>query len=316
MTATAGAPPRILVICGPTASGKTGAAIRLARELNGEIISADSLQIYRHMDIGTAKPTAEERAAAVHHLVDCVDPAEPYDAARYAAEAGEIARRLVERGKTPIVTGGTGLYIRALIHGVFEERGRFRNERIRRELKQAAAAQGTSALHAELSAVDPETAARLHPNDEYRIIRALEVWRISGRPLSAHHRDHGFGEIRFNALHLGIFPDRESLYERINRRVDIMLDAGFETEVRRLLDMGYGPELKPMRSLGYRHMTAYIAGETEKEKMRRVMGRDTRRYAKRQMTWFARVPGIRRIRPGQMDAHLPEIKNFLKNHRI
>ncbi len=282
--------PRVIVICGPTATGKTAVGIELAAALGGEIISADSMQVYRYLDIGTAKPTAAELAAAPHHLIDIVDPDEPFDAARYAALAREQVRAQHREGRVPLVVGGTGLYIKALLHGLFgSEAG---DPAVRRRLAAEAAAAGIASLHARLAACDPQTAARLHPNDTARVLRALEVFEVTGRPISAFHRTHRFAEDPFEALLIGLDVARERLYERIDRRVEAMLAAGFEEEVRGLLERGYGPELKPMQSIGYSHLCAMLAGRVDREEAVRTLKRDTRRFAKRQLTWFRATPGI------------------------
>ena len=228
--------PRVIVICGPTATGKTAAGIALARALGGEIISADSMQVYRRMDIGTAKPTAAERAAVAHHLIDVVDPDEPFDAARYAAQARAEVLALHRRGAVPVIVGGTGLYIKALLHGLF--RSDAGDPAVRRRLAAEAETGGIRELHARLAACDPESARRLHPNDTARILRALEVFEVTGRSISGFHREHRFAEAPFDALQIGLHLDRDVLYERIDCRVDAMLAAGLEDEVRGLLCRG------------------------------------------------------------------------------
>ena len=198
----AGNKPRVIVICGPTATGKTAAGIALARVLGGEIISADSMQVYRRMEIGTAKPTAAERAAVEHHLIDVVDPDEPFDAARYAALARAKVLELHRRGAVPIIVGGTGLYIKALLHGLF--RSDAGDPAVRQRLAAEAETRGIRELHERLTACDPESARRLHPNDTARILRALEVFEVTGRPISSFHREHRFAETRFDALQIGL----------------------------------------------------------------------------------------------------------------
>jgi len=285
-----GGKPRIIVICGPTAVGKTAAGIALARALDGEIISADSMQVYRRMDIGTAKPTAAEQAAVRHHLIDVVDPDEPFDAAAYKTLGRLALAGLARRGKTPIVVGGTGLYIRALLSGLF--RSDARDPTVRKRLRAEAEALSPEAFHARLKQCDPQTAARLHPNDAIRILRALEVFEVTGRPISELQREHRFGDTPFRTLKLGLSIEREALYRRIDQRVQAMVDAGLQAEVRSLLEKGYGPELKPMQSIGYSHMAAFIAGLLSWEECIRTLKRDTRRFAKRQLTWFRADPEI------------------------
>jgi tRNA dimethylallyltransferase len=276
--------PRIIVICGPTAVGKTAAGIALARAVGGEIIGADSMQVYRGLDIGTAKPTAAEQAAVRHHLIDVVDPDEPFDAARYKTLGRQAIADLSGRGRTPIVVGGTGLYIKALLSGLF--RADARDAQVRHRLRTEAQALGPGALHARLKRCDPQSASRLHPNDTVRILRALEVFEVTGRPISGLQREHRFADTPFRALKLGLALERQTLYRRIDQRVQAMLEAGLEAEVRSLLEKGYGPELKPMQSIGYSHMAAFIAGVLSREECLRTLKRDTRRFAKRQLTWF------------------------------
>jgi tRNA dimethylallyltransferase len=282
--------PRVIVVCGPTAVGKTRAGIALAQALNGEIVSADSMQVYRGMDIGTAKPTAEERAAATHHLIDIVEPDEPFDAAVYGALARDAVAGLHRRGKVPVVVGGTGLYIKALLRGLFRAGGG--DPALRRRLRAEAEALGAERLHARLAECDPAAAARLHPNDTFRVLRALEVYELTGRPISGLQQEHGFAETPFAALTIGLTLDRATLYQRIDRRVDAMVAAGLEQEVRCLLDRGFGPELTSMQSIGYSHMTAFVGGALTWEECLRTLKRDTRRFAKRQLTWFRSEPGI------------------------
>ena len=301
--------PRLVVICGPTAVGKTGAGIAVARALNGEVISADSMQVYRGMDIGTAKPTAAEQAAVPHHLIDVADPDEPFDAARFTRLARPLAFSLAAAGRVPVVVGGTGLYVKALLGGLF--RAAPVEPEVRRRLAAEAEAAGVPALHARLREVDPETAARLHPNDRVRILRALEVHAVAGRPLSALQREHRFRDAPFAALKIGLTLERGALYERIDRRVDAMVAAGLEDEVRGLLARGYGPGLKSMQSIGYGHMAACIAGRVDRDECLRTFKRDTRRFAKRQMTWFRADPGIVWLEADRVDEILRRAAEFL-----
>jgi tRNA dimethylallyltransferase len=282
--------PRILIICGPTASGKSELALRLARELDGEIISADSMQIYRGMDIGTAKPTAEEMADIPHHLLDVADPDTPFSAADFSDAASQAISGVIRRGRRPIVVGGTGLYIRALLHGLVDSpsgAGELR-ERLQGEARES----GNLAMLERLRLVDPELAATIHPNNLVRIIRGLEVYHLTGIPLSRYQREHGFAGERFASLAIGIRVERQELYQRIEERVDRMLAAGLIDEVRRLVDAGFCPELKAMRSIGYRESCAYLSGELSLEETALLIKRNTRRYAKRQLTWFNADPDI------------------------
>lgn len=277
-------PPKLLVICGPTASGKSELALRLAQELGGEIINADSMQLYRGMDIGTAKPSLQQRGAIPHHLIDVADPDHPFSAADFAAAADGAIRDITSRGKRVIVAGGTGLYIRALLGGLVDSPAASGD--VRRELQEEARIKGNEAMLERLRGVDPELAARMHPNNLVRIIRALEVHRMTGVPLSHYQREHGFSGRRYESLQIGISVDRQELYRRIETRVEGMLTEGLLDEVAGLLARGYGRELKAMRSIGYKEMAACLAGEYDLEEAERLMKRDTRRYAKRQLTWF------------------------------
>jgi tRNA dimethylallyltransferase len=305
----AAAHPRIIVICGPTAVGKTAAGIEVARALGGEIVSADSMQVYRFMDIGTAKPTAAEQAAVRHHLIDIVDPDEPFDAAVYAAMGRRALGQLIRRGIPPVVVGGTGLYIKALLHGLF--RSAARDPTVRARLRAEAESQGAAALHARLERCDPQTAARLHPNDTVRVLRALEVFEATGRPISELQREHRFGDAPFHTLKIGLTLDRETLYRRIDRRVEAMAAAGLEDEVRGLLAKGYGPRLKPMQSIGYSHMAAFIAGAVSHAECLRTLQRDTRRFAKRQLTWFRPDADIRWMSPDRLTELIRMSTEFL-----
>ncbi|WP_319521360.1 tRNA (adenosine(37)-N6)-dimethylallyltransferase MiaA [uncultured Desulfosarcina sp.] len=300
---------RIVVVCGPTGSGKTGLAIGLAQQFDGEIVGADSMQIYRYMDIGTAKPTPAEQARATHHMIDIVDPDEDFDAAMYADAAGRAIDDIVGRGRLPLVVGGTGFYIKALVYGLFEEGPS--DPEIRSRLKEAAQSEGSAALHRRLAGLDSRAAAKIHPNDAYRIVRALEVFEITGRPLSDFQQRHRFQDRRFDALFLGVTWPRPILYDRIDRRVDRMMGQGLEAEVRGLLARGYGPRLKSMQSLGYRHLAAFINGETRLDETVRTLKRDHRRYAKRQLTWFRADPAVHWMTPDAPQAAVDRIGKFL-----
>lgn len=275
---------KVLVICGPTASGKSELAFRLACELNAEIVNADSMQVYRGMDIGTAKPTPQQRALVPHHLLDIVYPDHPFSAADFADAADAAIRDIVARGKRVIVAGGTGLYIRALLKGLVNSPGGDRETRD--NLHGEAARIGNEAMLERLRLVDPDLAAGLHPNNLLRIIRALEVQRLTGIPLSRHQKEHAFAVRRYETLQIGISVERPLLYRRIEERVERMLDDGLPEEVRGLLASGFGRELKAMRSIGYKETAAYLAGEISLEEAATLIKRDTRHYAKRQLTWF------------------------------
>lgn len=278
--------PRIVVLTGPTAAGKSALALALAERLGGEIISADSMQVYRGLDIGTAKPTREERMRVRHHLVDVADPEETYNAGRFRIEAEAAIREVVTRRRVPIVCGGTGLYMKALLHGLMP--GPARDERIRAELENAWDRGKRGDLLLELLRVDPDVAARLHPNDRTRIVRALEVWRVSGRPLSSFQEQHGFAGSHYAALRFGVCPERGELYRRIDRRVLEMLEAGWVAEVRGLLDRGCPPGCPALQSIGYRQLVRFLCDGGNLDGVAREIQRETRHLAKRQLTWFRR----------------------------
>ncbi len=301
--------PSLIVISGPTCVGKTDVAIALAERVAGEIVSADAMQVYRHMDIGTAKPTKQERARVPHHLIDVVEPDESFNAARFKAMAEVVISDLNEKQRPSFVVGGTGLYIKALTQGLFESNEQ--DKTLRKKLNEEAQAKGLEVLYERLREVDPEGAARLHPNDTYRIIRALEVFELTGKPLSVHHREHRFSDKPYRVLNIGLFLDRQVLYDRINKRVDSMITLGLVDEVRWLLDQGYGPELKSMRSIGYRHMTEYLQGRSPWDESVGLLKRDTRHYAKRQFTWFGADPEIQWSQPGEIDSMRKRIDEFL-----
>jgi tRNA dimethylallyltransferase len=300
---------QIVVICGPTAVGKTALAVDLARQFNGEIVGADSMQIYRRLDIGTAKPSSAERAAVPHHMVDILEPHEDFDAAAYGRRAGACVVEVIRRGKLPFVVGGTGLYIKALIYGLTEAAPS--DETVRSELKSQLEQAGPQAMHARLAQIDPQSARRIHPNDAFRILRALEVFQITGRPMAAHHDEHGFAQARFDALKIGLSLPRDRLYARIDRRVDAMLSEGLAGEVRGLLDQGCRPWFKSMQALGYRHMTDYLQGRLELAEAVRTLKRDHRRYAKRQLTWFGADPRVQWLQPDQSARAAALIRGFL-----
>jgi tRNA dimethylallyltransferase len=291
--------PQVIVLVGPTAVGKSETVLHLATVLPLEIINADSMQVYRYMDIGTAKASATERALVPHHLLDVVNPDEDFNAYRYRDLGRGVVAEVWRNRRTAVVVGGTGLYIRALLHGLFP--GAPRSAEIRARLTSEGEAMGPIHLFDRLAAVDPLTAERIHRRDLVRIIRALEVWECSGRPISAWQREHGFREHPFRVLKIGLSVPRPELYARIDARVQRMMAQGLQEEVVWLLERGYGPELKSMQSLGYRHLARYLTGRTGLAEAVATMKRDTRRYAKRQMTWFGRDPEIRWIHPSERE---------------
>lgn len=277
----------LVVILGPTAVGKTAVAIQAARAMGAEIISADSMQVYRGMDIGTAKPTLEERAQARFHLIDVADPDEPFSAARFSQMAGSALSEIMARGQRVIMAGGTGLYLRAFLSG-FTLAPKV-DAYLRAQLIQESQTLGLTALHQRLSALDPIAAERIHANDSVRIIRALEVIMTTGKPISEQQAQTG-KPVR--AQKFGLTLPRESLYERIEQRVDSMMVQGFLQEVEALQAKGYHAGLPSMKSLGYRHLMAYLQGEWSLESAVHYLKRDTKRFAKRQMTWFRREEDV------------------------
>ncbi len=303
--------PRLIVIAGPTGAGKTGLAVRLARAHGGEIISADSMQVYRHMDIGTAKPTLAERRRIRHHLIDVVDPDEPFSAARFVRHARIIIRDLHLSKKPVFVVGGTGLYIRALLGGLFD--GPDANEDLRAFYRAEQARHGKAYLHEKLKRVDAKAAARIQPNDTVRIIRALEVLEASGQSITEKQAAHRFEDRPYEAMRIGLAPGRDELYAGIDRRADRMIEEGLVEEVQDLLDRGYGEALKPMQSLGYRHMVRHLGGDFDLSEALRLLKRDTRRYAKRQMTWFGTDRDMTWFHPGDGDALDEKTHAFLSS---
>lgn len=274
-----------IVVVGPTATGKTAAALALAERIGGEIINADSMQVYQGMDIGTAKPTPEEQKRVPFHLLDVVTPDTPFNVSEWKLRAENALAAIVSRGKCPILCGGTGMYVRALLEDwTLAETPA--DPVIRERLEVEAKTLGSPALHERLQQVDPTTAARLHPNDAVRIVRALEVYEATGTPLSLHlAKDQATRRPR-PALCLGLTLPRPALYARIEERVDVMLASGLVEEVSTLLAQGYSAELSPLNSLGYKEITAYLRGETDYESAVADIKQNTRRFAKRQQTWF------------------------------
>lgn len=301
--------PRVICILGPTAVGKTGMALELAGRWGGEIVGADSMQVYRRMDIGTAKPTPEERRRIPHHLLDVVDPDEPFDVSRYIGLARGVIASLQREGKPVFIVGGTGLYIRALLGGLIDGPGA--DEALRQELKQEMKNRGKAHLYERLRARDPRAAGRIDPHDGIRMVRALEVIENTGKSIVEYQEGHRFREAPYETLRIGLRLDRDRLNDRIDRRTERMIAEGFAEEVRRLLEMGWGESLKSMQSLGYRHMMGCIAGRQSLEQTVDSIQRDTRRYAKRQMTWFTADREIGWLDPGDVDAASKRIEVFL-----
>lgn len=280
----------LVVLVGPTAVGKSDLGFRLACALDTEVLTADSRQVYRGMDIATDKPTVEQRRRVPHRLIDLVDPDESFNAGDYRQLALQDIERLYGERRLPLIVGGTGLYVRTLIHGLCDAPSA--DQGYRASLLQEARTQGRYVLHDKLRRIDPESAERLHPHDEVKIVRALEVHHLSGRRLSEMQRQHRFSEQPFSLLMIGLIRDRECLYRRIDERVDEMFQRGVVEETAQLLAKGYGRELGAMKGLGYCQIAGYLAGEYDQAEARRLLKRDTRHFAKRQLTWFRKEPGL------------------------
>lgn len=280
----------ILVVTGETASGKERLAVAVARQVGGEIVSADSMKVYRGMDVGTAKASAEERRAVPHHLIDVADPGETFSTARWLDLAEAAVADVAGRGRVPIVSGGTALYLKALLEGLFE--GPAADEQIRARLSAEAEANGTGALHARLAEVDPEAAGRIHPNDLRRIIRALEVWELTGSPISALQTQWGRRRGRYRPLLVAIWRSPEDLDRRIEARVRRMVEAGFLEEVRRLAARPGGLALSARQALGYAEMLDHLAGRLTWEEAVEATILHTRQFARAQMKWLKRFEGL------------------------
>jgi len=292
--------PPLVVITGPTATGKSEVGVMVAEKMGGQIISADSAQVYRGMDIGTAKPTPAEMRGITHHLIDIVDPDQEYSAALFQEQARKIIADLASRKILPVMVGGTGLYIRAVVDSY-----NFSNAKgdplLRNRLLKEASLHGPEALHGKLLEVDPVAASRLHPRDLRRVIRALEVYYLTGKTISSYQNRDETGKPLYNLLMFGLTMARDKLYNRIEQRVDKMIAAGLIDEVRRLLKKGYSPELSSMRSLGYKEIINYLSGELTLEQAVEILKRNTRRFAKRQLTWFRRDQRIKWLDLDKLD---------------
>ena len=285
-------PPKVVCIVGPTGCGKTGLGVRLAKERNGEIVSCDSMQLYRGMVIGTAAPTEEEMQDVPHHMVGVIDPHEDYSVARYAVDAAECVDGILARGKLPILVGGTGLYLDALLRGHGFASGTA-GSGIRTELERRWEAEGGEALFTELREVDPESAAALHPNDKKRILRALEVYRETGKTISRHNAESKAVPPRYEAVFIGLaYEDREDMKRRIDLRVDQMVEQGLFDEVRALVQSGVPRTATAMQAIGYNECLGCLAGECTQEEAVAEIKLRSRQYAKRQLTWLRRNPDI------------------------
>jgi len=292
--------PVVRVLIGPTASGKSAVALAAAERLGAEIISADSMKVYRGLDIGTAKPSAAERRRVPHHLIDILDPSESYDAARFAADCDAAMRDIASRGRPVVIEGGTALYLKAWLDGLFE--GPERDDEIRRRLRAEADEKGRAYLHRRLAGVDPEAAERIHPNDYRRIERALEVHEITGRPISELQREAAAGRPGPGARVAGLRVPRERLYTRIDERADAMMAAGLLEEAKALAAREEPLSKEAASALGYAELFAHLRGEHDLDEAVRLIKRNTRRFARKQMTWFRRFEGVAWVEPAEGEA--------------
>lgn len=300
---------KIIILCGPTGVGKSEVALRLAEAIGGEIVVADSQAVLKGFDIGTAKPTTEERACVPHHLIDVVEFGEIFDAATFVRMADEAIVQIYFRNKIPIVSGGTGLYLKALLYGMME--APHRDENFRRHLEERVKAEGLNRLYEELKTIDPKRASEIHRNDALRIIRALEIAHRSGHPPSTLAQTHGFKERRYEALKIGFQLPRDELNERIDQRVLTMLNRGWLKEVRGLLEKGIDLIHGRTQTIGYPILARHVKGEIFIKEAIETVQQETRRLAKRQMTWFRADPEIKWFHPNQWEAILYEVKSFL-----
>lgn len=284
----------LIIITGPTAAGKTDLSVRLAQAIGGEIISADSMQVYRHMDIGSAKITEEEKKGIPHYLIDVLDPEEEFNVAVFQKMAKAAVNTIYSHGNIPIVTGGTGFYIQALLYDIdFTETGE--DSSIREELETMGREKGGEYLHELLLKIDPDSAAEIHPNNKKRVIRAIEFFRQTGEKISEHNRREREKSSPYDFLYYTVNMDREVLYQRIDRRVDLMMERGLVSEVKRLKEMGCTREMVSMQGLGYKEILDYLQGICTLEEAVYILKRDTRHFAKRQITWFKRERDVRNI---------------------
>jgi len=297
--------PKIVIVLGPTAVGKTELALAVAQRVNAEIVNADSQQVYRYLDIGTGKPSKPERERVRHHLIDVVNPDEDFNAARYRQLAAASIDEIHKRGAKVLVSGGTGLYLKALTGGLFSGPGQ--DTELRANLEREIAQIGLAALYDRLIAIDPGANTKIHPNDRQRIIRALEVYQSTGRPLSEWQNEHRFQEEAFQVLKIGLARARDELYDLISRRSESMIRAGLLDEVRGLMERGYELDLKPLRSVGYRQMGEVIEGIKGLPEAMAEMKQETRRLAKRQLTWFRSDPEIRWFHPEKQEREIGEL---------
>lgn len=302
----------IVALIGPTAIGKTALSIELAKQFDFEIISVDSMQVYKYMDIGTAKITKEEMQGIPHHLIDVVNPDQGFDAVSFENLALIAIKDITARGKRVLLTGGTGLYLKSLVEGLSQKLPTF--PEIRADIQNQLEREGCEKLHERLQSIDCYSANRIHRNDTHRLVRALEIFEGTGKTWSQLLTEHEQSkQLRFpNILTVGLTCERQHLYKRIGLRSEIMLNSGFEQEVTKLLALGYGLEHKSMRSIGYSHMVNYIEGDWTLDKMVELLTRDTRRYAKRQFTWFKKIANIRWVEKKSTPSVAKLVENFIK----
>lgn len=309
--------PPLVVLTGPTAVGKTALSISLAKEINGEIISADSMQVYRQMDIGTAKIMPEEMQGVPHHLIDILDPDEDFNVVKFKELANACIEQIYSRGKIPILVGGTGFYIQAVLKDVsFQQE---EETEIRKELEKLVQEKGAHYLHEQLQKVDPESAKVIHENNVRRVIRALEYFEQTGCKISDHNQQEKEKESPYNFAYFVLEQDRKILYERIEKRIDLMMEQGLLSEVKRLYEKGYGRDLVSMQGIGYKEIYAYLDGEYSLEEAEYILKRDTRHFAKRQLTWFKREKDVVWVNKDQYQTEKEQLafcKSVLKEKNI
>ncbi len=276
--------PKVIVICGPTASGKTALSIALAKKIGGEIVSADSMQIYKDMDIGSAKPTKEEMQGIKHYMLDFVSPKERYSVAEYKKQAEQAIQEILQKGKTPIIVGGTGLYVNSLIYGIEYQDTKI-DEEYREKLEKIVVEEGLEKLYEQAKEIDPQAMETISPNDRKRIIRVLEIYHETGKNKTQQEIESRKNEVKYDYKVFAITMERSILYERINKRVDIMVEQGLIQEVQNLIQK-YDQYPTAMQALGYKEIKQYLEGNTSKEEAIETIKQETRRYAKRQLTWF------------------------------
>ena len=312
---------KIIVLCGPTAVGKTDLSLQIAETFSCEIISVDSMQVYRNMDIGTAKPTKTERDRVKHYLIDIVDPDETYTLGRCVKDADEAIQEITSHNSIPLLVGGTGLYLKGLLEGVFDEsapgvdihtgKDKAKTESVKDDLRKRLQQEGNEILYRELAEVDPDSAKRIHPNDTQRLLRGLEIFYVTGIPWSRHLADQRKNNRNYHVFKIGLTRPRQELYERIDRRVRLMVEQGLLDEVRKIVGLGYDRQLKAMQAIGYRHMVNFLDGNWTWEQTLELLARDTRHYAKRQFTWFNNDKEILWYDVRQKDKILEDIKRFI-----